>query len=61
MPIWKMMIHIMTSYHKPVANLVNRSVETEQTKMMFEVIEIKSTAILSALAVDHVADYLILI
>lgn len=49
-----MMIQILTSYHKPVANLVNGSMETEQTKMMFKLIEIKRTALLSNLAVAHV-------
>lgn len=68
MQIWKMMealttsylnawamIQIMTSYHKPVAILVNRSMEAEQTHMMFKFIETKRTTLLSALAVDHVS------
>lgn len=40
MQIWKMMIQIMTSYPKPVAKLVNRSLETERTKMMLELVGI---------------------
>lgn len=48
------MIQILTSYHKQVANLVNGSMETEQTEMMFTLIEIKRTALLSNLAVVHV-------